>query len=302
MSWQTYLLIGGLDDNMVGLIDAISAYLLLPLLLHPLSSPLSLSLSSLPSILPLQFAPQASAHPYITNMLSASILVSIIAIALQFFYALLRLKMTDMQKLRRMMKEVNDWRREYMDAIRKQDKDRIEKLRDKQEYINRLNMEVMQMNFRPMMVFMIPMLIIWWAILPQVFGHTVAISPISLNIVGDLLPITCTKGMIVKDVNSITEEISKHAEAIQNPVIRDQVTSLAKEARELVDAGQYVTARDRILTAYSILNANLENKVQERVPSCIAENEVLLWAWYAIASIAFSGIVMKITRTEMSIN
>ncbi len=300
MSWQTYLLIGGLDDNMVGLIDAISAYLLLPLLLHPLSS--SLSLSSLPSILPLQFAPQASAHPYITNMLSASILVSIIAIALQFFYALLRLKMTDMQKLRRMMKEVNDWRREYMDAIRKQDKDRIEKLRDKQEYINRLNMEVMQMNFRPMMVFMIPMLIIWWAILPQVFGHTVAISPISLNIVGDLLPITCTKGMIVKDVNSITEEISKHAEAIQNPVIRDQVTSLAKEARELVDAGQYVTARDRILTAYSILNANLENKVQERVPSCIAENEVLLWAWYAIASIAFSGIVMKITRTEMSIN
>ncbi|MEM0479778.1 MAG: EMC3/TMCO1 family protein [Candidatus Nitrosocaldus sp.] len=267
------------------------------------SSSLS-SLLSLPSILslPLQFAPQASAHPYITNMLTASILVSVIAIALQFFYALLRLKMVDMQKLRRMMKEVNDWRREYMDAIRKQDKDRIEKLRGKQEYMNRLNMEVMQMNFRPMMVFMIPMLIIWWAVLPQVFGHTVAISPISLNIVGDLLPITCTKGMIVKDVNSITEEINKHAEAIQNPLIRDQITSLTKEARELVDAGQYITARDRILTAYSILNANLESKVQERVPSCTAENEVLLWAWYAIASIAFSGIVMKITRTEMSIN
>ncbi|MFN4336087.1 MAG: EMC3/TMCO1 family protein [Candidatus Nitrosocaldus sp.] len=259
-------------------------------------------LSSLPSMLPLQLAPPASAHPYITNMMSASILVSIIAIALQFFYALLRLKMTDMQKLRRMMKEINDWRREYMDAMRKQDKDRIEKLRGKQDYMNRLNMEVMQMNFRPMIVFMIPMLIIWWAVLPQVFGHTVAISPISLNIVGDLLPITCTKSMIVKDVNSITEELIKYAEGLQNSIARDQVTSLAREARELVDLGQYIHARDRILAAYSIVNANVESKVQERVPSCTAENEVLLWAWYAIASIAFSGIVMKITRTEMSIN
>ncbi|MCS7140989.1 MAG: EMC3/TMCO1 family protein [Candidatus Nitrosocaldus sp.] len=273
----------------------------LNLLLLPYPSPLLLA-SPLPSMLPLQFAPPASAHPYITNMLSASILVSIIAIALQFFYALLRLKMTDMQRLRRLMKEVNDWRRDYMEAMRKQDKERIEKLREKQEHMNRINMEVMQMNFRPMIVFMIPMLIVWWAILPQVFGHTVAISPISLNIFGDLLPITCTKSIIVKDVSSISDEIVKHAEGIQNSMVRDQVTSLAREARELVDAGQYIAARDRILAAYDVLNANLESKVQERVPSCTAENEVLLWAWYAIASIAFSGIVMKITRTEMSVS
>ncbi len=256
------------------------------------------------SVIPLQLqlAPTGSAHPYVTSMLTSAILVSIIAIALQFLYAFLRLKLTDLQKLRRAMKEVSEWRKEYMDALRKQDKNRIEKLREKQEYMNRLNMEVMQMNFRPMMVFMVPMLIIWWAILPQVFGYTVAVSPISLNILGDLMPITCSKNLIVKDVNSITDELLSKADGIKDQGIKDSIASLVEQARGQVNEGKYVEARESILEAYRILNANLDNPVAERVPQCTAENEVLLWAWYAIASIAFSGIIMKITRTDISMN
>jgi uncharacterized membrane protein (DUF106 family) len=262
----------------------------------------SAQLSIIPLHMQLQIAPTGSAHPYVTDMLTSAILVSIIAVALQFLYAFLRLKLTDLQKLKRAMKEVNEWRREYMDAIRKQDKNRIEKLREKQEYMNRLNMEVMQMNFRPMMVFMVPMLIIWWVILPQVFGHTVAVSPISLNILGDLMPITCTKSLIVKDVNSISDELISKADEIKDQGIKDSVVYLAKQAKDQANEGKYIDAKKSILEAYRTLNSSIEKPINERVPSCTAENEVLLWAWYAIASIAFSGIVMKITRTDISIN
>jgi len=262
----------------------------------------SAQLSIIPLYVQLQIAPTGSAHPYVTDMLTSAILVSIIAVALQFFYAFLRLKLTDLQKLKRAMKEVNEWRKEYMDAIRKQDKNRIEKLREKQEYMNRLNMEVMQMNFRPMVVFMVPMLIIWWAILPQVFGHTVAVSPISLNILGDLMPITCTKSLIVKDVNSISDELISKADEVKDQGIKDSVVYLAKQAKEQANEGKYIDAKKSILEAYRTLNSSIEKPINEKVPSCTAENEVLLWAWYAIASIAFSGIVMKITRTDISIN
>jgi uncharacterized membrane protein (DUF106 family) len=262
----------------------------------------SAQLSIIPLHMQLQIAPTGSAHPYVTDMLTSAILVSIIAIALQFLYAFLRLKLTDLQKLKRAMKEVNEWRREYMDAIRKQDKNRIEKLKEKQEYMNRLNMEVMRMNFRPMMVFMVPMLIIWWVILPQVFGHTVAVSPISLNILGDLMPITCTKSLIVNDVNSISDELISKADEIKDQGIKDSVVYLAKQAKEQANEGKYIDAKKSILEAYRTLNSSIEKPINERVPSCTAENEVLLWAWYAIASIAFSGIVMKITRTDISIN
>ena len=262
----------------------------------------SAQLSIIPLYMQLQIAPTGSAHPYVTDMLTSAILVSIIAVALQFLYAFLRLKLTDLQKLKRAMKEVNEWRKEYMDAIRKQDKNRIEKLREKQEYMNRLNMEVMQMNFRPMMVFMVPMLIVWWAILPQVFGHTVAVSPISLNILGDLMPITCTKSLIVKDVNSISDELISKADEVKDQGIKDSVVYLAKQAKEQANEGKYIDAKKSILEAYRTLNSSIEKPINEKVPSCTAENEVLLWAWYAIASIAFSGIVMKITRTDISIN
>ncbi len=262
----------------------------------------SAQLSIIPLHMQLQIAPTGSANPYVTDMLTSAILVSIIAVALQFLYAFLRLKLTDLQKLKRAMKEVNEWRKEYMDAIRKQDKNRIEKLREKQEYMNRLNMEVMRMNFRPMMVFMVPMLIVWWAILPQVFGHTVAVSPISLNILGDLMPITCTKSLIVNDVNSISDELISKADEVKDQGIKDSIVYLAKLAKEQANEGKYIDAKKSILEAYRTLNSSIEKPINERVPSCTAENEVLLWAWYAIASIAFSGIVMKITRTDISIN
>ena len=35
---------------------------------------------------------------------------------------------------------------------------------------------------------------------------------------------------------------------------------------------------------------------------CTAENALFLWAWYFLSSIAFSGIIMKLTKTSMDLS
>ena len=35
-------------------------------------------------------------------------------------------------------------------------------------------------------------------------------------------------------------------------------------------------------------------------PYCNAENEIFLWAWYFLTAIAFSGMIMKLTKTSMN--
>ena len=256
------------------------------------------------SSIAMQLAPPRGAiHPYVTSMINSAFLITGIAIALQFLYAVMRKKLTDLGKMKRIMKETTEWRKEYMDALKKQDKDKIEKMKKKQQYVNKLQMEMMQMNFRPMIAFMIPMLIIWWAILPQVFGNTVAVSPMSLNLLGDLIPITCTKAMIQQDVASIGAELETKVTELKSTgpsVSGDQVLALANEANTLAQEGRYLDAREKLLQAYQTLNTDLEPDLPERIPRCMAENEIFLWAWYAIASIAFSGMVMKATKTEMS--
>jgi uncharacterized membrane protein (DUF106 family) len=35
-------------------------------------------------------------------------------------------------------------------------------------------------------------------------------------------------------------------------------------------------------------------------PFCNTENEIFLWAWYFLTAIAFSGTIMKLTKTSMN--
>jgi len=35
-------------------------------------------------------------------------------------------------------------------------------------------------------------------------------------------------------------------------------------------------------------------------PYCYTENEIFLWAWYFLTAIAFSGTIMKLTKTSMN--
>jgi uncharacterized membrane protein (DUF106 family) len=124
------------------------------------------------------FNPTYTRHPIFPDLLSASIVALIISVSMSFGFAMLRKKTTDMERYGRIMKETTEHRKAYMDAIKKQDKARIEELKKKQAYINKMSLEVQQQQMRPMLIYMLPSFMIWIFVFPQVFGGFVSVSPI----------------------------------------------------------------------------------------------------------------------------
>jgi len=178
-----------------------------------------------------------SDDPIIKGLILSMFAVTGFGIVLNLFNALVRKKMVDQVKLKRIMKETRSFQKERMAAMRSKDQAKTAELNKKSSYMNKMSMEMMQMNMRPMMITFVPLILIFYLVLPVLFSYTVAISPIPLNVIpGDFFQLTCT----------------------------------AEQA------------------------ADLENV-------CTDENALFLWAWYFLSSIAFSGIIMKLTKTSMDL-
>jgi len=180
--------------------------------------------------------PLGSDDPMVKGIIASMFAVAGFGILLNLLNSGIRRKMVDQVKWRRITKEVRAWQKERMAAFRSKDNERIASLNKKSSYMNKMNMEMMQMNIRPMMITIIPLMLIFYFVLPELFSHTVAVSPIPLNVIpGDWFELTCT--------------------AI---------------------------------------------KVEETT-YCQEENGIYLWAWYFLSSIAFSGLIMKLTKTQMDL-
>ena len=110
-------------------------------------------------------------------MFTAMIVAALIAIGLNFAMAMLRKKTTDIEKMNKVMKETNLWRKQYTDAVKKRDKLAIEELKKKQAYVNKMTMEMQQQQMRPMLIYMMPSLLLWIFVFPAIFGGTTAVSP-----------------------------------------------------------------------------------------------------------------------------
>ena len=123
-------------------------------------------------------SPQYTTHPIFPDLITATIVALLISVGMNFAFAMLRKKTTDIEKMNRVMKETNEWRKQYTDAIKKQDKHRIEELKKRQAYVNKMALEMQQQQMRPMFIYMIPSFIIWIFLFPAIFGGTVALSPI----------------------------------------------------------------------------------------------------------------------------
>ena len=119
-------------------------------------------------------------HPFFHDMFSAMIVASLISIGLNVAIAMLRKKTTDFEKMNKVMKETNEWRKQYTAAIKKQDRVLIEELKKKQAYVNKMSMEMQQQQMRPMLLYMIPSFMLWIFVFPTIFGATTAISPIHI--------------------------------------------------------------------------------------------------------------------------
>lgn len=181
--------------------------------------------------------PHYTKDPLFPDMVSAMLVAALIAIAMNFGMALLRKRTTDMNKMNRVMKETNEWRKQYTDAIRKRDKARVEELKKKQATVNKMTMEMQQQQMRPMLIYMMPSLMIWIFVFPAVFGQTTALSPIQIPW------ITCSEENVQLDQEIDTDGTPKGA--------------------------------------------------------CSVPGELFLWGWFLITSFAFSGIISKVTKTNM---
>jgi uncharacterized membrane protein (DUF106 family) len=124
--------------------------------------------------------PHYTKNPIFPDMISGLVVAAIIAIAMNFAMALLRKRTTDIEKMHRVMKETNEWRKQYTDAIRKRDKVRVEELKKKQASVNKMTMEMQQQQMRPMLIYMMPSLMVWIFVFPAIFGSTTGLSPIEI--------------------------------------------------------------------------------------------------------------------------
>jgi uncharacterized membrane protein (DUF106 family) len=124
--------------------------------------------------------PQYTKHPLFPDMFTAMIAAALIAIGMNIAFSLLRKKTTDIEKMNKVMKETNEWRKQYTDAIKKQDKARVTELKKKQAYVNKMAMEMQQQQMRPMLIYMAPSFMLWIFVFPVIFGQTVALSPIEI--------------------------------------------------------------------------------------------------------------------------
>jgi len=180
-----------------------------------------------------------SDDPMIKGLILSMFAVSAFGILLNLFNAGVRKKMVDQVKLKRIMKETKGWQKARMAAMRSKDQAKIAELGKKSSYMNKMSMEMMQMNMRPMMITFVPLILIFYLVLPVLFSYTVAISPISLNVIpGEMFQLTCT-------------------------------------AEQALDTGHVCFGK---------------------------ENALYLWAWYFLSSIAFSGMIMRLTKTSMDLS
>lgn len=148
-----------------------------------------------------------SDDPIVKGAIATLFGVAGFGVIINFFNATIRRKLVDQTKLNRIMKETKSWQKERMSAMRAKDQVRIEQLNKKSSYMNKMSMEMMQMNMRPMMITFVPLILIYYLVLPVLFTHIVALSPISLNVIpGNFFHLTCTAEQALDPENFCTQE------------------------------------------------------------------------------------------------
>jgi len=175
--------------------------------------------------------------PIIKGAIPTLFAVSGFGIMISFFNSIIRKKIVDQKKMKQMMNETKEWRKQRTEAMKAKDNEKIFELNKKSGYMNKISFDIMQMNMKPMIFTFIPLILIYYFVLPQLFSNIVALSPVSLDVFpANFYHLTCTYEQALDPTNV-----------------------------------------------------------------CDQENSVYRWAWYFLSSIAFSGIVNKITNSTMGL-
>lgn len=111
----------------------------------------------------------------------ATVLIAGLALFVNLISSLVRKRFTDIERTKRVQKEVREFNSELRKAMMSKDKVKEAKLKKKQKKMNEMQMKMMTQNMKTSMYFMLPFFGVWW-ILIGAFGYEtiMAYSPISL--------------------------------------------------------------------------------------------------------------------------
>lgn len=123
----------------------------------------------------------------------STIFILSLAAAISFLTSLANRLLTNPEKVKAWRKETADWNAEVRDAQRTKDKKRIEKLMKKQQYILQLQSKMMWQSTKVMLLFIVPLFIIW-QLLGGFFttilnGHSASVSIAYLPGFGSIFPV-----------------------------------------------------------------------------------------------------------------
>jgi uncharacterized membrane protein (DUF106 family) len=155
--------------------------------------------------------PMGSADPIVKGMIPAAFGIMGISIGLNLLNAVIKRKMVDQDKVKRLLKETRAWQKERMAAFKSKDQEKTAELNKKSAYMNKMNMEIMQMNMRPMMITFLPLILVFYFVLPPLFSYTVAVAPISLNFIpGGFFELTCTAAKVAESQTAGHPNVCHH--------------------------------------------------------------------------------------------
>jgi uncharacterized membrane protein (DUF106 family) len=110
----------------------------------------------------------------------AMFVILAIAIVFSLVITLITKRVVDWPKVKAARKEMDDWRKQMLDAQRKKDMKRLYKLQQDQKRIMGLQGQVMMSSFKPAIFYIVPYFILWIWLSGLYKGWVVAWLPFSL--------------------------------------------------------------------------------------------------------------------------
>lgn len=108
--------------------------------------------------------------------------IVVVSLCLSLITATVTKVLIDVKKLRKYTEQIKDWNKKRAEAIKKADKKLFIKVKRKEKYIQRLQREMMGMQFKPMFVFMLPFILVFFLLRAVFEGDIVVHLPFRLDL------------------------------------------------------------------------------------------------------------------------
>jgi uncharacterized membrane protein (DUF106 family) len=132
---------------------------------------------------------QIQVSPLIPIDLQNTFLVLLEAIGVNLLYAVGRRKFTDIDKMKRYNSEMKAFREEMSAATKSGDKVKIERLKKKQQQMSKMQAEMSMQNLKPTLLFMVPLMGVYYLVSSFIKGAILAVSPIVIPLLITTIPI-----------------------------------------------------------------------------------------------------------------